>query len=40
MLIHSKYFSPEIRKLYNIDDIIADDGYVYIEKNKVVYIMK
>ena len=30
MRIHSKYFSPEIREFYNIDDLIANDGYVYI----------
>ena len=28
--INSIYFSPEIRKLYNIDDIIAKNGYVYV----------
>ena len=26
---HSKYFSPTFRKLYNIDQKIATDGYIY-----------
>ena len=29
MRIHSKYFLSDIREKYNIDDLIADDGYVY-----------
>ena len=28
MRIHSRYFDDEIKKLYNVDPIIADDGYV------------
>ena len=40
MRIHSRYFSLEIQKLYNIDDIIADDRSVYVEINKCHYVMK
>ena len=40
MHIHSRYFSLEVHKLYNIDDIIANDGYEYAEINKVVYSLK
>ena len=40
MQINSKYFSPEIRKLYNIDNIIANGVYVYDEINKGVYGLK
>lgn len=29
MLIHSKYFFDNIRTKYNIDSLIADDGYLY-----------
>ena len=32
-----KYFPPEISKLYNIDNIIVNDGYVYVEINKGMY---
>ena len=35
--VHSKYFPPEISKLYNIDHVIVNDGYVYIEINKIMY---
>jgi hypothetical protein len=30
MRIHSKYFPPEIRALYQIDSLIASDGYMYM----------
>ena len=30
MRIHSKYFPPDIRSRYQIDGLIAADGYVYI----------
>ena len=38
--IHSKYFLPEIRKKYNIDQLIASDGYVYCEIQKGIYGLK
>ena len=28
MIIHSKYFLPDIRELYNIDGLISEDVYV------------
>jgi hypothetical protein len=40
MRIHSKYFNKEFRKLYNINEIIADDGYVYCEILKGMYGLK
>ena len=40
MWIHSKYSSSQIRKLYRTDNIISNDGYVYVETNKVVYELK
>ena len=39
MRIHSKYFPPEIRELYNIDGLIDEDGYVYINITKGMYIL-
>ena len=40
MRIHSKYFDTEFRKLYNIDSIIAKDGYVYCEIHRGMYGLK
>ena len=40
MRIHSRYFDGEIRKLYEIDPIIADDGYVYCEIRCCMYGLK
>ena len=37
MRIHSKYCLPEIRKWYNIDDIISKDEYVDVEINKCMW---
>lgn len=34
MQIHSKYFFDEIRQKYNIDEIVADNGYVYFALKK------
>ena len=34
MIIHSKYFPPDIRELYQIDGLIAEDVYVYIKPSK------
>ena len=34
MRIHSKYFPPEMRELYNIEQRIAKDGYVYVKIKK------
>ena len=40
MRIHSKYFDAEFRKLYNIDSIIAKDGYVYCEIQRGMHGLK
>ena len=40
MRIHAKYFNKELRNLYNINEIIADDGYVYCEILKGMYGLK
>ena len=40
MRIHSKYFPPDIRALYQIDGRISEDGYVYIKIIKGVYNLK
>ena len=40
MRIHSKYFPPDIRSLYQIDGIIAESGYVYIKIIKCMYVLK
>ena len=40
MRINSRYFSPDIRKVYSIDDIIVEDGYLYVDTNKGMYGMK
>jgi len=40
MRIHSKYFNDEMRKLYNIDPIIAEDGFVYCEIQRGMYGLK
>ena len=40
MCIHSKYFMPDIRKIYAIDKIITDNKYVYCRIKKGVYGLK
>ena len=40
MRIHSKYFFEDIRKKYNIDNIIAKDDYVYCKIIKGMYGLK
>jgi hypothetical protein len=40
MRIHSKHFNEEFRTLYKINNIIADDGYVYCEILKGMYGLK
>ena len=40
MRIHGKYFFDDIRTKYNIDQIIADDGYVYCRLKKGMYGLK
>ena len=37
MRIHSKYFPPDIRDKYEIEVLIAADGYVYIKIIKGMY---
>ena len=38
--IHSKYFPPDIRDQYQIESLIATDGYVYINIIKGMYGLK
>ena len=38
--IHPNYFPPYIITLYQIDGIIAEDGYVYINIIKGIYVLK
>jgi hypothetical protein len=38
--IHEIYFLEDIRKRYNIDKIIANDGYVYCKVKKGLYGLK
>ena len=40
MRIHSRYFSSDIRELYDIDAQIADYGYIYIKKMQGMYGLK
>ena len=40
MRIHSKYFPPDIRDQYEIEGLIAADGYVYIKIIKGMYGLK
>ena len=40
MRIHYKYFPPDIRALYHIDVIFADNGYSYIKIIKGMYSLK
>ena len=40
MRIQSKYFPPDIRDRYQIDVLLAADGYVYIKIIKVMYALK
>ena len=37
MRIHSKYFSPDIHKVYSIEALIYDDEYVYTKIVRGVY---
>ena len=38
--IHSKYFLPDIRAKYNIENLIATDGYVYCKIKRGMYGLK
>ena len=40
MRIHSKYFPLDIRYLYEIEGLIAADGYLYIKIIKGLYELK
>ena len=40
MCIHSKYFDKELRALYNIDELVDSDGYVYCEVKLGMYGLK
>ena len=40
MRIHSKYFPPEMKESYNIEQRIAKDGYVYVKIKKGMYGLK
>ena len=37
LIINSKYFWSEIMEFYNIDELIANYGCVYINKSKCMY---
>ena len=38
--IHNKYFLEDIRKKYNINAIVAPDGYVYCKIKRGIYGLK
>ena len=38
--IHGKCFLPDIREKYNIDELIAEHGYVYCEAIRGMYELK
>ena len=40
MRIHIKYFIGEIRNKYNIDKLMANDGYVYCRIKKDMYDLR
>ena len=40
MRIHSRYFLEDIRQQYNIDELINEDGYVYVMIKKGMYGLK
>ena len=40
MKIQGKYFLEDIRAQYDIDNIVADDGYVYCRINRGMYGLK
>ena len=40
MRIHSRYFLDDIRKQYNIEELINEDGYVYVMIKKGMYGLK
>ena len=40
MRIHSKYFLQDIRKKYNITDLISQESYVYYRIKKGTYGLK
>ena len=40
MRIHSKYFMPDIRTKYKINELISTDGYVYCRIKKGMYGLK
>ena len=40
MRIHNKYFPSDVRKKYNIDNLITDDGYVYYRIKCGMYGLK
>lgn len=40
MRIRSKYFDKELRELYNLDELIDSDGYIYCEVKLGMYGLK
>ena len=40
MRIHSRYLPPDIRDQYDIEGLVAADGYLYIEIIKGMYGLK
>ena len=40
MIIPSEYSPPDIRARYHIDEIIAEDGYIFIKIFNGMYVLK
>ena len=40
MRIQYKYFPSNIKAIYNIDDLVAKDGYIYVKIKKGMYGLK
>lgn len=40
MRIHNRYFPKDIRKQYDIDNIVANDGYVYFRMKRGMHGLK
>lgn len=40
MRIHGKYFFEDVRKKYNINNLIAENGFVYCRIKKWYYGLK
>ena len=40
MKVHYKYFPDDIRKRYNLDELVHSNDYVYIKIQKGIYGLK